>query len=130
MQHDAKVLRLKQDAGASFAMTQLFFSVEAYLRLVSAAKDAGSVMPIVPGLMPISNSAKVLRMAQMSGAEVPRDLLQKLENASESEARVIGMDFSVQLANDLLKAGAPGLHIFSLNYSKAALEVARGCGLA
>ncbi len=130
MQHDAKVLRLKQDAGASFAMTQLFFSVEAYLCLVSAAKDAGSVMPIVPGLMPISNSAKVLRMAQMSGAEVPPDLLQKLENASESEARIIGMDFSVQLANDLLKAGAPGLHIFSLNYSKAALEVARGCGLA
>jgi methylenetetrahydrofolate reductase (NADPH) len=130
MQHDAKVLRLKQDAGASFAMTQLFFSVEAYLCLVSAAKDAGSVMPIVPGLMPISNSAKVLRMAQMSGAEVPPDLLQKLENASESEARIIGMDFSVQLANDLLNAGAPGLHIFTLNYSKAALEVARGCGLA
>ena len=87
-------------------------------------------MPIVPGLMPISNAAKVLRMAQMSGADVPPDLLEKLENASESEARVIGMDYSVKLANDLLNAGAPGLHIFTLNYSKAALEVARGCGLA
>jgi methylenetetrahydrofolate reductase (NADPH) len=130
MQHDAEVLRLKQDAGATFAMTQLFFSVEAYLRLVSAAESAGSVMPIVPGLMPISNAAKVLRMAQMSGADVPRELLEKLENASESDARVIGMDYSVKLANDLLQAGAPGLHIFTLNYSKAALEVARGCGLA
>lgn len=130
MQHDAEVLRLKQDAGASFAMTQLFFSVEAYLRLVSAAEMSGSSMPIVPGLMPISNSAKVLRMAQMSGADVPRELLERLENASDSEARFIGMDFSVKLANDLLSAGAPGLHIFTLNYSKAALEVARGCGLA
>jgi methylenetetrahydrofolate reductase (NADPH) len=130
MQHDAEVLRLKQDAGATFAMTQLFFSVDAYLRLVGSAENAGSVMPIVPGLMPISNAAKVLRMAQMSGADVPPDLLEKLENASESEARVIGMDYSVKLANDLLNAGAPGLHIFTLNYSKAALEVARGCGLA
>lgn len=130
MQHDAEVLRLKQDAGASFAMTQLFFSVEAYLRLIRAADQAGSRMPIVPGLMPISNAAKVLRMAQMSGAEVPRQLLEKLENATESDARQIGMDYSIRLANDLLEAGAPGLHVFTLNYSKAAFEVARGCGLA
>lgn len=130
MRHDAEVLRLKQDAGASFAMTQLFFSVEAYLRLMRAADQAGSRMPIVPGLMPISNAAKVLRMAQMSGAEVPRQLLEKLENATESDARQIGMDYSIRLANDLLEAGAPGLHLFTLNYSKAALEVARGCGLA
>ena len=130
MDHDAKVLKLKQDAGASFAMTQLFFTVEAYLRLMDAAKTSGSNLPIVPGLMPISNSAKVLRMAQMSGAEVPTDLVARLDAASEKEAKLIGMQYSVQLANDLLAAGAPGLHIFTLNYSRAALEVARGCGLA
>lgn len=130
MRHDAEVLRLKEQAGASFAMTQLFFSVEAYLRLVDEAKSHGSQLPIVPGLMPISNAAKVLRMAEMSGAQVPADLLASLENASEVEAKKIGMDYSVQLANNLLGAGAPGLHIFTLNYSKAALEVAKGCGLA
>jgi methylenetetrahydrofolate reductase (NADPH) len=130
MQHDAEVLKLKQDAGATFAMTQLFFTVEAYLRLVEQAKAAGSEMPIVPGLMPISNSAKVLRMAAMSGAAVPADLLAGLENASETDAKKIGMDYSIKLANDLLQVGAPGLHIFTLNFSKAALEVARGCGLA
>jgi hypothetical protein len=130
MQHDAEVLRLKQDSGATFAMTQLFFTAEAYVRLVDEAKKAGSQMPIVPGLMPISNSAKVLRMAEMSGAALPVELLAKLEGASELEAKKIGMDYSVKLANDLLQAGAPGLHIFTLNYSKAALEVARGCGLA
>ena len=130
MQHDAKVLKLKQDAGASYAMTQLFFTVEAYLDLVSTAKAAGAELPIVPGVMPISNAAKVLRMAEMSGAAVPKDLHAKLQNASEDDARKIGMDYSIELSNGLLAAGAPGLHIFTLNFSKAALEVARGAGLA
>jgi methylenetetrahydrofolate reductase (NADPH) len=130
MQHDAQVLKLKQDAGATFAMTQLFFTVEAYLRLVEQAKTAGSEMPIVPGLMPISNAAKVLRMAAMSGAAVPKELLASLESASEIDAKKIGMDYSIKLANELLQVGAPGLHIFTLNFSRAALEVARGCGLA
>lgn len=128
--HDAKVLNLKQSAGARYAMTQLFFSVEAYLTLVETAESTGATMPIVPGIMPISNAAKVLRMAQMSGAAVPVDLLEKLQNADESTAKRIGMDFSIELANDLLAAKAPGLHVFTLNYSKAALEVAAGCGLA
>lgn len=128
--HDAALLRKKQDAGASFAMTQLFFTVEAYTRLLAAADESGCAMPIVPGVMPISNASKVLRMAEMSGAEVPIDLLEKLEGANELEARRIGMGYTISLANRLLEAGAPGLHIFTLNYSKAALEVARGAGLA
>jgi len=130
LQHDAEVLTLKQNAGASYAMTQLFFTVDAYLELQQKAAFAGTSLPIIPGVMPISNAAKVLRMAEMSGAAVPSDLLARLQNADEHEARIIGMDYSVQLANDLLAAGAPGLHIFTLNFSKAALEVAKGCGLA
>lgn len=130
LQHDAEVLTLKQNAGASYAMTQLFFTVDAYLELKQKAALAGTSLPIIPGVMPISNAAKVLRMAEMSGAAVPSDLLARLQNADEQEARIIGMDYSVQLANDLLAAGAPGLHIFTLNFSKAALEVAKGCGLA
>lgn len=129
LQHDAEVLKLKQLGGASFAMTQLFFTVEAYLELVENARVQGVTMPIIPGVMPISNAAKVLRMAQMSGAKVPVELLRKLELADESSARTIGMDYSIALANDLLAAGAPGLHVFTLNYSKAALEVANGCQL-
>lgn len=130
LSHDARVLALKQQAGASYAMTQLFFSVDAYLQLVETAKANGATLPIVPGVMPISNAAKVLRMAQMSGASVPGTLLERLQNADEVTAKKIGMDFSIQLANDLLDAKAPGLHIFTLNYSKAAIEVARGCSLA
>lgn len=130
LHHDADVLALKQNAGASYAMTQLFFTVDAYLELQQKASLAGTSLPIIPGVMPISNASKVLRMAEMSGAAVPSDLLAKLQNADEHEARIIGMDYSVELANDLLAAGAPGLHIFTLNFSKAAIEVAKGCGLA
>ena len=130
MEHDSMVLEMKQSAGASYAMTQLFFTVEAYTDLVESAKKAGATMPIIPGLMPVGNAAKVVRMAEMSGAAIPVELLQKLENAgTEAEARVIGMDYSIKLARDLVAAGAPGLHIFSMNFSKAALEVARGAGL-
>jgi methylenetetrahydrofolate reductase (NADPH) len=129
LQHDSKVLALKQSAGASYAMTQLFFSVEAYVELVESSKAAGATLPIIPGVMPISNAARVLRMADMSGASVPAPLMSKLENASEDEARVIGMDYSIELTRGLIAAGAPGVHIFSLNLSKAALEVARGAGL-
>lgn len=127
--HDAKVLSLKQSAGASYAMTQLFFTVEAYTELVETSKQAGATMPIIPGLMPISNADRIVRMAEMSGAKLPTELLKKFETADEAQARIIGMDYSIKLAADLVAAGAPGLHIFSLNLAKAALEVARGAGL-
>lgn len=127
--HDAKVLSLKQSAGASYAMTQLFFTVEAYTELVESSKQAGATMPIIPGLMPISNADRIVRMAEMSGAKLPTELLKKFETADEAQARIIGMDYSIKLAADLVAAGAPGLHIFSLNLAKAALEVARGAGL-
>ena len=129
MAHDSMVLALKQRAGASYGMTQLFFTVKAYTDLVESARAAGATMPIIPGLMPVGNAAKVLRMAEMSGASVPVELLSRLENASEAEARIIGMDYSIKLGRELIEAGAPGLHIFSMNLSKAALEVARGAGL-
>ncbi len=127
--HDAKVLGLKQAVGAKYAMTQLFFTVEAYTDLVATSRAAGATMPIIPGLMPIGNAAKVVRMAEMSGAKLPVELLKKLDGADEATARIIGMEYSIKLAQDLIAAGAPGLHLFALNFSKAALEVARGAGL-
>ena len=127
--HDAKVLSLKQAAGAKYAMTQLFFTVEAYTDLVATSRAAGATLPIIPGLMPIGNAAKVVRMAEMSGAKLPEELLKKLDGTDEATSRIIGMEYSIKLAQDLIAAGAPGLHLFALNFSKAALEVARGAGL-
>lgn len=128
--HDAMVFKLKQDAGASFGMTQLFFSLEAYEALLVANRAAGATAPILPGLMPISNARNVIRMAELSGAAIPAELLQRLEAAeSDAAARAIGMEYSIDLGRKLLAAGAPGLHIFSLNHHAAALELARGVGL-
>lgn len=129
MQHDAMVLALKQQAGATFAMTQLFFTVEAYTDLLEASAAAGADLPIIPGVMPIANAKQVIRMAAMSGAHIPPTLMQQLEEADEATARKIGMDYITQLSLDLIEVGAPGLHIFSLNQSVAALELARGVGL-
>jgi methylenetetrahydrofolate reductase (NADPH) len=130
MEHDLKVLDLKVAAGASFAVTQLFFSVDTYFKLVAKARAAGIVIPIVPGLLPISNAKQVLRMAAMSGASVPTELVAKLEDSDESLAREIGMEFTIDFGKRLLELGAPGLHIFTLNQSEAAREVAIGVGLA
>lgn len=130
LEHDIHVLKLKQDAGATFAMTQLFFSMNAYDELVNAARSAGVTIPIVPGVMPINNVKQVLRMAEMSGASVPDSLTNKLTEASSDEdAQMVGMDFTVKLATELLAKGAPGLHIFTLNHHRAAIEVATGAGL-
>jgi len=129
LEHDARVLWQKQAAGASFAMTQLFFGVEHYTRLVAVGAEHGVTLPIVPGLMPVSNAKQLLRMATMSGADVPAELAHQLETSDEATARRIGMDYTIQLGRDLLAAGAPGLHIFTLNKSEAALELAAGVGL-
>jgi methylenetetrahydrofolate reductase (NADPH) len=131
LEHDIRVLKLKQESGAQFAMTQLFFEPEAYWRLIEQARSAGITIPIIPGVMPISNVRQVLRMAEMSGASVPQSLSAKLAGASSDDAaRGIGMEFSVDLGLQLLKGGAPGIHIFTLNQHAAALELARGIGLA
>ena len=127
--HDAKVLGLKQQAGAAYAITQLFFTLDAYLELLAENERAGVTMPVIPGLMPINNAKQVLRMAEMSNAKVPASLYQHLSEADDLTARIVGMDYTIQLGQQLLQAGAPGLHIFTLNQQTAALELARGVGL-
>jgi methylenetetrahydrofolate reductase (NADPH) len=131
LEHDVRVLKLKQDAGADFAVTQLFFSVTDYINLVDAARASGVTLPILPGLMPISNAKNVLRMAELSGARLPVDLHKALVDApNEDAAREIGMSYTISLGIELLEAGAPGLHIFALNQSAAAERVAKGVDLA
>jgi methylenetetrahydrofolate reductase (NADPH) len=128
---DAEILSKKVDAGASFGMTQLFFTAKAYFDLLERNRGVGIEIPIVPGVMPISNAKQVLRMAQMSGAAVPADLETELLNADdEHSAREVGMAFSAKLVRDLVAGGAPGVHIFTLNQSRAAIELARASGLA
>ena len=81
--HDAQILGLKQKSGASYAITQLFFSVEHYLDMVERAKHSAPGMPLLPGIMPISNAKQVLRMAELSGASIPKNLMDLLATDDE-----------------------------------------------
>lgn len=130
-EHDAMVLRRKQDAGADFAITQLFFRVEDYLRLRDLAASAGCTMPIVPGIMPVTNVAQIERFTSLSGAAFPVDLAQRF-HAVESDpdaVEALGIEVATRMCADLLDAGAPGLHFFTLNRSRSTMAVYAALGL-
>jgi len=109
---------------ADFAVTQFFFDVEHYTRLVDELAALGVDKPIVPGIMPVTNLAQIHRMAKMSGSEVPGWLVDRLESArTDAEAKRIGMELASALCIDLIGAGAPGLHLYTLNRSEVAKQI-------
>ncbi|MGH8869981.1 MAG: methylenetetrahydrofolate reductase [NAD(P)H] [Actinomycetes bacterium] len=122
---DAKYLAAKVRAGADFAVTQFFFSADDYFSLVERASAHGCEVPIVPGIMPVTNVRQIQRFAQLSGAEFPRDLADRLlavEDDPEA-VRAIGVETACELAQRLLEGGAPGLHFYTLNRSTATREI-------
>lgn len=123
--HDAQVLVDKARAGAEFAITQLFFRPSDYFELVERVRALGSDIPIIPGIMPILNFGQVARMAELSGAEMPREVLDVIEPISDDPAKVraVGIELATQLCRDLVAGGAPGLHFITLNRSKATREI-------
>lgn len=121
---DAQVLAAKARAGAEFAVTQLFFRAEDYAGLVARLRTAGVDMPVLPGIMPITNLKSVTRMAELSGAEIPPELMARFEGVTDpADVRRIGVDIATELCEALLDMGAPGLHFFTLNRSRATLEI-------
>jgi methylenetetrahydrofolate reductase (NADPH) len=121
---DARVLATKAEAGADFAVTQLFFRADDYFALVDRVRAAGSDIPILPGIMPITNLGSVRRMAELSGAEVPASVLARFEGLTEpTDVRREGVRVATELCEELLTRGAPGLHFFTLNRSRATLEI-------
>ena len=125
LDRDAEVLVDKARAGAEYAITQLFFRAADYFGLVERVRALGSDLPIIPGIMPILNFAQVARMAELSGAAMPDEVLdQILPIADDKEAvRAKGIELATQLCRDLLAGGAPGLHFITLNRSKATREI-------
>ncbi|HQR26902.1 MAG TPA: methylenetetrahydrofolate reductase [NAD(P)H] [Nocardioides sp.] len=121
---DADVLCEKARAGAEFAVTQLFFRAADYFSLVERVRARGVQIPILPGIMPITNLRSVRRMAELSGADIPRQVLARLEGLSDpADVRREGVSIATELCEDLLAGGAPGLHFFTLNRSRATLEI-------
>ena len=118
-------------AAADFAITQFFFDIEHYLVMVDELAALGVSKPVLPGIMPISNLGQITRMAHMSGAEVPRWVVETMEKAGDDldEAERVGVALATELCAQLLEAGAPGLHFYALNRSWATREIFRNLGL-
>ena len=116
---------------ADFAITQFFFDPEHWIRLVDELSALGVDKPVIPGIMPITNLAQVQRMAELSGAEVPGWLVERLGAGGDDPAEVarIGVEAATELCAELLHAGAPGLHFYTLNRSKATREIAAALGV-
>ncbi len=117
---------------ADFAVTQFFFERDGYLRLVDDLSALGVDKPVLPGIMPVTNLSQVTRFAALSGAEFPADLAARLEAVADNpvEVRRIGVEVASQLCRDLLEAGAPGLHFYTLNRSPATREIFAALGLS
>jgi methylenetetrahydrofolate reductase (NADPH) len=115
---------------ADFATTQFFFDIDHYLSLVNDLADLGVTKPVVPGIMPVTNIAQVERMAELSGAGFPAWLRERLESGTSPEdVRRIGVEAATELSAQLLEAGAPGLHFYTMNKSTATLEIYAQLGL-
>jgi methylenetetrahydrofolate reductase (NADPH) len=115
---------------ADFATTQFFFDIDHYLSLVNDLADLGITKPVVPGIMPVTNIAQVERMAELSGAAFPAWLRERLESGTSPEdVRRIGVEAATELSAQLLEAGAPGLHFYTMNKSTATLEIYAQLGL-
>jgi methylenetetrahydrofolate reductase (NADPH) len=116
---------------ADFAITQFFFKVEEYERLRDEMASLGVTKPIIAGIMPITSLVSVQRMAQLSGYAVPDDVVQRIEAGGDDrdEIRRRGIEVATELCRDLLEAGVPGLHFYTLNFSKATREIYGNLGL-
>lgn len=121
---DARVLVAKAEAGASFAITQLFFTADNYFELVARVRALGCDLPIIPGIMPVTKISQITRFAELSGAALPRAVTDRLEVATDEEqVRRVGVDLATELSEALLAGGAPGLHFITMNRSRATREI-------
>lgn len=122
---DARVLARKQDAGAEFAITQFFFQARDYADLVERTARHGGTLPIVPGIMPVTNVAQIARFAALSGAQFPPALAARFASVEDDadSVRALGVEVATELASELLEMGAPGIHFYTLNRSTSTREV-------
>jgi methylenetetrahydrofolate reductase (NADPH) len=118
---DLRYAREKAEAGAGFLITQLFFDNDSYFAYVEEARAAGVEVPIVPGIMPITNYGQIKRFTEMCGATIPEDLTAQLDGRADDPEAVaeLGVAYATLQCSDLLARGAPGIHFYTLNRSPA-----------
>jgi methylenetetrahydrofolate reductase (NADPH) len=127
---DLKAFVAKANAGADTALTQFFYNPDAYFRFVDEVRKQGVGIPIVPGIMPITNSSGLMRFADNCGAEIPRWVRLRLQSFGDDTASIkaFGLDVVTALCERLRAGGAPGFHFYTMNQATATLEIARRLG--
>lgn len=128
---DIEVLLAKEKSGASFATTQFFFEVDKWQAIVDNLAAAGSKLPVLAGILPITNVKQLNRMVELSGMQVPKFIAEKFEKYSEDldATKEIGIEIATNLGAELLRRGVPGLHFYTMNSAQSTLAIAKNLGL-
>ncbi|MDR6865448.1 methylenetetrahydrofolate reductase (NADPH) [Microbacterium resistens] len=127
---DVEALVAKQAAGATLAITQLFFHADDYLAFVERARAAGVTIPILPGIMPITSSARLNRVLELTGEDLPSELAIALQVEPTAEGRTgIGIEWAARLAREVVAGGAPGVHLYAFNQHTTVLRVLEDAGI-
>jgi len=128
---DLEAFAAKVQAGADSAITQYFYNADAYFRFLEDADALGVSVPIVPGIMPITNSTQLLRFSESCGAEIPRWIRLRLQSFGDDSASIkaFGLDVVSDLCEQLLAGGAPALHFYTMNQSATVLALCQRLGL-
>lgn len=129
---DLQAFVAKVEAGAHSAITQYFYNTDAYFRFVDDAYKLGVDVPVVPGIMPITSSAQLLRFSDACGAEIPRWIRLRLQSFGDDTASIkaFGLDVVTDLCDQLRNGGVPGLHFYTMNQSTATLDICERLGLS
>lgn len=130
-EEEMKYFRQKVEAGADSAITQYFYNPDAYIRFVESCQAYDIKVPIIPGVMPITNYTQLARFSDACGAEIPRWLRKRLESFGDDldSLREFGVDTVTRLCEQLIEAGAPGLHFYTMNQSAPSLKILQGLSL-
>ncbi|MEX0659648.1 MAG: methylenetetrahydrofolate reductase [NAD(P)H] [Egibacteraceae bacterium] len=128
---DVRYFVEKAAAGADYGVTQFFFDPQDYFTMVAQVRDAGCDIPIIPGVMPVTNVNSIEKMAALSGAVFPAELADRLRSVGDDpdKVRALGVQVASDLCRDLLEGGAPGVHFYTLNRSTATREIYAELGL-
>ena len=131
LEKDIDVLLRKEQLGASFATTQFFFEFEKWQGIVDRLAKRGSNLPIIAGLLPITNLKQLNRMVELSGVKIPNHISKRFESAGDdpNEIKKIGIDIATELGSKLLAAKVPGLHFYTMNTAESTIVIAKNLGL-
>jgi methylenetetrahydrofolate reductase (NADPH) len=126
---DIQALLAKERAGADYAITQVFFEAASYIEYRDAARAAGVRIPLLPGIVPLTEPTRLRRLEEISGVPVPPAVLARLDATEGDERRAAGNEMGVELVRAVLAAGAPGVHLYTFNQHTAVLDLLDGVGL-